>query len=218
MLVPESSTHRSHGSFFVHVGTSRLFLPQFPGWHKVQTLDVSRLPNTHGSICCLHHLDCTISPFTTSQCPKVKRCFDLEIACSRTSSPPRAMSSTALQSCHGIFCCVLLKTKTHGSKTDVSNPWRQQEISSSILSYHLLVDQLFQAAAPNTTRFSWGSIRRHSDEEWLFSLDRSPVLHSSCTSSNCTLCPWVHTDCRVSQNPPGLVSENVILCPGGQGR
>ena len=61
-------------------------------------------------------------PFPTSQCPKVKRCFNLETACSQTSSPPPAISSTATPAMPWYFCCVFLKTKTHGSKTDASNP------------------------------------------------------------------------------------------------
>ena len=61
-------------------------------------------------------------PFPTSQCPKVKRFFSLEIACSQTSSPPPAMSSTATPMIPWFPCCGLLSTRTHGSKTDVSNP------------------------------------------------------------------------------------------------
>ena len=49
---------------------------------------------------------------------------------------------------------------------------------------------------PNFTRFTWDSIGRHSDEEWLFSLDRVPVSNACCTSPICNLCPWLHTDCN----------------------
>ena len=62
-------------------------------------------------------LDCRIS-----QCPKVKRFFCLKVACSQTSSPPPAMSSTATPMIPWYPCCGFLSTKTHGSQTDVSNP------------------------------------------------------------------------------------------------
>ena len=61
-------------------------------------------------------------PFSTSQRPNVKRFFFLESACFQTSSPPPAISSTATPMMPWYFCSVLLKTKTHGSKTHVSNP------------------------------------------------------------------------------------------------
>ena len=53
--------------FSLALASPRLFLSQFPKGHKVQALDVSRLPNTHGSICFLHHL--TTAKFSLSHFP-----------------------------------------------------------------------------------------------------------------------------------------------------
>ena len=41
--------------------------------------------------------------FPTSQCPKVKRCLSLATACSRTSSRPPAMLSTATPACEPLL-------------------------------------------------------------------------------------------------------------------
>ena len=64
---PKAPSTRSHGSFFSQIGISRLCFSQCPQGHKVQALDVSTLPNTHGSICCLHHL--TTAKFPPSHFP-----------------------------------------------------------------------------------------------------------------------------------------------------
>ena len=60
-------------------------------------------------------------PFPTSQCPKMKR-LSFVIACSQTSSPPPAMSSTATPTVPWYPCCGLLSTNTYGSNTDESKP------------------------------------------------------------------------------------------------
>ena len=89
-------------------------------------------------------------PFPTSQCPKVKRYFNLEIACSQTSSPPPAISSTATPTMPWYLCCVFLKTKHTAPRrmSRIPDLWLQQGNSSSILSCHRRVHQLFLAAAP----------------------------------------------------------------------
>ena len=93
---------------FSYVGISWLFLSQFPEKHKVQALDVSRLPSTHWSICCLYHV--TTAEFLPSH-----------FRVSQDLSPPAGISSTVTPTMPWYFCCVLLENRAHGSKTDVSS-------------------------------------------------------------------------------------------------
>ena len=112
-------------------------------------------------------------PFPTSQCPKVKRCFNLEIACSQTSSPPPAMSSTPTPTMPWYFVVPqdqntrfqdgCLEPQTSGCSQETVPPFSRAVCQST---------DCLEQLHPNTTRFSWDSIRRHSDEEWFFPLDR----------------------------------------------
>ena len=72
-----------------------------------------------------------------------------------------------------------LSTKTHGSKTDVSKPTplavaRKQFLHSLVPSASPLT--VLSSCIPDFTRFTWDSISRHSDEEWLLSLDWVPSV------------------------------------------
>ena len=60
-----------------------------------------------------------------------------------------------------------LKTETSGCRNETVPPF-PRAIGQSINR----LEQLH----PDFTRFSWDSIGRHSDEEWLFSLDRVPSV------------------------------------------
>ena len=51
---------------------------------------------------------------------------------------------------------------------------------------------------PNITRFTGNAIGL---QRRCFRLIGSPVLNARCTSPNCNLCPWLHTDCRTVIKP-----------------
>ena len=128
-------------------------------------------------------------PFPTSQGPKVKRCFNLEIACSQTSSPPPVMSSTATPTIH------TTSTKTHGSKTDVSKPRRlavarKQFLRSLVPSASpLTVFSSCTQTPRDSPRTPSGGIRTKSGS---FRLIGSPVLNACCASQNCSLSVTAH--------------------------
>ena len=98
-----------------------------------------------------------------------------EVYCSQTSSPPPAISPTATptMSWYFLLCAPQkhstrlqdgrLELQTSGSSRKTVPPF-SRAIGKSI--------DCFWQLHPDTTRLSWDSIRRHSDEEWLFSLDR----------------------------------------------
>ena len=115
---------------------------------------MNRLSNAHGSICCLHDLSTT--EFLLSQCPNVKRFFSSETACSQTSSPPPAMSSTATPMIPWYLCCEPLSTKTHGSKTDVSKP------SPLAVARKQFLHSLVPTASPLTVLSSYTRTSRDS--------------------------------------------------------
>ena len=78
-------------------------------------------------------------------------------------------------------CCGLLRTKTHGSHTDVSKPSplavaRKQFLHSRVPSASPL--NCLEQLHPNSTGLTWNSIEWHSDEEWLFSPDRVTGVES----------------------------------------
>ena len=180
--------------FFAPFGISRLFLSQFP--------ERAQSPDSWAG--CPTRMDpsaaCTTSrlqnfTFPTCQCPNVKRCFNLAIACSQTSSPPPAISSTATPTMPWYFCCVFLKTRTHGPKTDVSNPRRLAVARKQFL--HSLVPSaspltVFSSCTQtprDSPRTPSGGIRTKSGS---FRLIGSPVLNACCASQNCSLSVTAH--------------------------
>ena len=181
-----STDHR--GNFFSFVCISRLFLPHFSERHDIQTLEIDRLSNTHGPICCLYNLSATEFPLSTSQLPNVKHFFSSEIACSQTSSPPPAMSLLATQGYHGIFV--------------VRHLWLSRGNHSSILLCHQPAHWPSWGNCTQTSRDSpgipSGGILTKSGCPLLI---RSPVLNACCASPNCNLCPWLHRDCKTVIKP-----------------
>ena len=106
---------------------------------------------------------CTTSPlqnlpFSTSQCPKEKRFFSLEIDCSQTSSPPPAMSSTATPMIPWYLCWELFSTKTHVSKTGRSKPGPLAVAKKQFLHSRV------PSASPLTVRSSCTQTSRDSPE------------------------------------------------------
>ena len=57
--LPKSSEHWHHCNFLQSRLHLRIVPSSFSEEHKVQTLDIGRLSNAHGSICCLHDLSAT---------------------------------------------------------------------------------------------------------------------------------------------------------------
>ena len=126
-------------------------------------------------------------PSPTSQCPKVKRLLQLG-GCllpdfvSSTSNAVDGHTNDAMV----FLLCVFLDTKTHGSKTDVSNPRPLAAARKQFL--HSLVPSASPSTVFNsctqTPRGSPGAIGRSV----VLSAWWSPVSKACCTSPNYRLC------------------------------
>ena len=133
-----------------------------------------------------------VRPLCPSQCPNVKRFFSSEIACSQTSSPPPALSSTATPMIPWYLCCEPLSTRnTRFQDGRLKNPdlWSSKK---TVPPFPHAIGQsidCLEQLHPSFTTFTWDSIGRHSDS------------NASCTSPNCNLFPWLHTDCKTVMKP-----------------
>ena len=196
--------------FFAQIGISRLFLSHFPKGHKVQALDVSRLPQ-HAWI----HLlpaplyDCRIFPshFPVSEGETLLPLGDCLF-------PDFISSTSSIVDGHPNDAMVFLRCAPQNQ-----NSWLQDgRLEPQTSGCNKKTVPPFSRATGHSWDLHQAAFRTKSGS---FRLIQSPVLNACCTSPNCSLCPWLHTDCRhglqdCHKTLPNK-SETVILCPGGLG-
>ena len=139
--------------------------------------------------------------FSTSTCPKVKRCLSFAISstghvvCNHSNDAMVSPLGTAHHQ-HTRFQHRRLKAQSSGGCKETVSAF-SRAICQSVHS----LEQLY----PDITRFPWNAVWRHANKEVCSLVIRS-VLKACCTSPNCHLLPWLHTDCKTVIKKPSPVS------------